>query len=98
MKRPPIRVAFSLSQAGLVVVPALQGWAVIALLADGIGRIGIAVGGAGAAQGRLVALASVVQFPLVLDARQTSLDVVELRGGHDILRTRRQDGGNLFLR
>src|SRR6266850_1225240 len=88
----------SLPEAGLVVVPALQGWAVVAWLLFRVRRVRIAVCGARATQSWLVALASVVQFALVLDARQAGLDVVELRGGHDILRTRRQFGGNLLLR
>src|SRR5258708_28208687 len=82
----------------LVIVAALQGWAVIARL-GGIGRrIGIVIRRAGTAQSWLVALATVIQLALVLDARQTGFDVVELRCGHHVLCAWRQQGGYLLLR
>src|SRR5450755_4596347 len=82
---------------GARAVVALQSWAVVVVLRSGTGAVRRCVGGA-AAQGRTVSVRLVIlDLVLVLEGCQARLDLVELRGVHDVLLTRRQHGGHLLL-
>src|SRR5438309_7755036 len=55
-------------------------------------------GARGAPQTGLVAVFLINHFATVLKGRQTSLHIVKLRGRDNVLLTRRQNPGDLFLR
>src|ERR1035438_3929957 len=87
----------AVSDGDAALVTATQGWAVVAGVGGRVRIVGVVIGAAGTAQGRLVAAALVVELALVLDARQAGFDVVELAGGDDVVGLGRHDGGNLLL-
>src|SRR5271165_1432657 len=82
--------------AGAVV--ALQGWTVVIVLRAGAVGIGVRVIGSAAAQGRTVRVALVVlNLVLILEGCEARLHLVELRGIHYVLLTRRKHSGHLLL-
>src|SRR5580658_2041032 len=83
------------------VRPGTAGLAGVARTAARVTAAGVAIvvrSGAGAAQRGLVRPLGIEQPALVLNAREASLDVVELRSGDGVLILGRQDARNLFLR
>src|SRR5262245_10062897 len=80
------------------LVSAAEGWAVVGVGGRRGWVVGVGGASAGAAQRGLGAVLLVVELALVLDASEAGLDVVELRGGDDVVGPRGHDGSDLFLR
>src|SRR5947209_6098192 len=78
----------------VLLIATLQSWTIIVLF---ISIFAVTVAGSAAKRG-LVAVFLVINLVAVFNGREARFHLVEFRGAHNVLLTRRKNGCNLFLR